>query len=317
MSESNPGKRELTCHMIGGWSRILAIWKLSRANRVARNNQVDKCETGDTRNQPSKLGAITSEETFARDLATEMNHIAWEFAEEGRYRLALDVYDRAKSRGFKLSAPDAANCGLFLLCLERHEEALAHFREATAQAKEREGAYLENAGVAQWLMGRHRDAAITWRSRVSGISSGTIDYTDFSGGASDGLLLWYAAVTLKDDDLLNYAMDFFHELSTPERLSSFPGISSWPGPLVHLALGSKSAEAILQEHFGDKSLARLLRWDADILRRRKLVNALFFFAVKRRADGQERECRKLMSTVVQIENPLLELEWYLARGELS
>lgn len=260
---------------------------------------------------------MTTKGISMMDLASELNHLAWEFAEAGKYRLALDVYDRAKSRGFKLSALDAAHCGLFLLCLKNYEEAFAHFREAAARAKECKGPYLYSAGVAQWLMGRHRDAVTTWRRSVSGIRSGSIAYFEFAGGASDGLLLWYAAVTLKDDDLLNYTMEFFQELLAPERLTSFPGLSPWPGPLVHLALGSISAEVILQQHFGDKNLGRLLRGDLDILQWRKLVNALFFIAVKRRADGQEQECRKLMSAAVHIGNPLLELGWYLARGELS
>lgn len=252
-----------------------------------------------------------------RDLTTKLNHTAFALAEAGKYQQAFDMYVEAKSQGFKLSAPDASNCGLFLLCLEKHEEALAHFRYAAELAAEREGAYLENVGAAEWLMGRHRDAAITWRRRVSGILDGTIIYTDFSGDASDGLLLWYAAVTLKDDELLDYAMDFFRTLSTPSRLSSWPNISSWPGPLVYLALGERSADSILQEQFDELNSANLPHWNADILRRRKLVNAQFYSAAKCRADGREQECRKLMSTVVQIKNPLIELQWYLARGEPS
>jgi tetratricopeptide (TPR) repeat protein len=252
-----------------------------------------------------------------RDLSTKLNHAAWALAVAGKYQQAFDIYVEARSRGFKLSAPDASNCGFFLLCLENYEEALAQFREAATKATDREGAYLENVGAAQWLLGRHRDAAMTWRHRVSGLLNGTILYADFAGGASDGLLLWYAAVTLKDDELLNYAMEYFRTLSAPSRLSSWPNISSWPGPLVYLALGERSAEVILEEQFGDKKPESLLRRNADILRRRQLAKALFFFAVKHRADGREQECRILMSTVAQIENPLIELEWYLARGELS
>lgn len=252
-----------------------------------------------------------------RDLTTRLNHTAFTLAEAGKYQQAFDIYVEAKSQGFELAAPDASNCGLFLLCLERHEEALAHFREAAEQAAQREGAYLENVGAAEWLTGRYRDAAITWRQRVSGILDGTIIYTDFSGGASDGLLLWYAAVTLKDDELLKYTMDFFRILSSPSRLSSWPNISSWPGPLVYLTLGERSADAILDEQLDEQNSASLPHRNADILRRRKLVNALFYSAVKCRADGQEHECRELMSAVAQIENPLIELEWYLARGELS
>lgn len=260
---------------------------------------------------------MTNSGTSMRDLTTKLNHTAFALAEAGKYQQAFDIYVEATSQGFELSAPDASNCGLFLLCLEKHEDALIYFREAAEQAAERDGAYLENVGAAQWLMGRHRDAAITWRQRVSGILDGTIIYTDFSGGASDGLLLWYAAVTLTDDELLEYAIDYFRTLSTPSRLSSWPNISSWPGPLVYLALGERSADSILQEQFDELNSADLPHWNADILRRRKLVNVLFYSAVKCRADGQEQECQKLMSAVAQIKNPLIELEWYLARGELS
>lgn len=161
-------------------------------------------------------------------------------------------------------------------------------------------------------MGRHRDAAITWRRSVSDIRSVTI-----SGGALNRLLLWYAAVTLKDDDLLNYSIEIFHEQSAHERLSTWPNRSSCSEPPIYLTPGERSDEAFLQQHFGDKNLENLLRGSDDISRQRELVIALFFLAVKHRADGQEQECRKLMSAVVQIENPLVELEWYLARGELS
>ncbi len=257
------------------------------------------------------------------DLATKLNHATWRLAERGRYQQALDLYDDAKLRGFRLSHPDHANCGRFLLCLEKYEEASAQFREAN-ELKDKtppgnnEGSYLDYQGAAQWLMGRHREAVTAWRYRVSGILSGKVHYADFAGGASDGLLLWYAAVTLKDHELLKYTTEYFR------KLSIFGRLSSWPGPLVDMALGAKPAEAILQQHFGDwefggwlHRLIGLLRGDGDFLRRRQLVNALFYSAVRHRADGQEQECRKKMAKVVQIGNLWGELEWYLARGELS
>lgn len=248
------------------------------------------------------------------DLATELNS-SWSLAEAGRYERALHAYDEVKSRGLKLPHGHDANRGLLLLCLKKYEEALAQFREADELSNSRhnryEGSYLDHIGVAQWLMGRHQDAVIAWRNRVSGIWSGQILYTDLTGGASDGLLLWYAAVTLKDRDLLKYTRDFLHKVSSLGRLSP------WPGPLVHLALGATSAEAIMQEHFRYKTLGAWLRGNADMLRRRALVNSVFYSAVNRRADGQEHECQKMMSEVVQMKNPLIELEWYLARGELS
>lgn len=247
------------------------------------------------------------------DLANSPSSSAWVLAEHGRYQRALDLYDEAKSQGFKLTPPDHANCGLYLLCLEKYEEASAQFRAANELSDiehgRNEGSYLDSEGVAQWLMGRHSEAVTAWRYRVSGLLSGNVHYADFSGGASDGLLLWYAAVTLKDHDLLNYTKEFFHKWST------FGHPSIWPGPLVDLALGARSAEAIFNQHFGKMWFGWVRR--SDVLKRRELANALFYIAVRHRADGHEHECRKLMSNVVQIPNPLIELEWYLARGEFS
>lgn len=242
------------------------------------------------------------------DLATRTNPRAWMLAEGGKYQRALDLYDEAKLGGFKLSPPDHSNCGKFLLCLKKYEEALAQFREATELRKDK-GSYLDSQGAALWLMGKYREAVAAWRYRAAGILSGKIVYTDSAGGASDGLLLWYAAVTLKDDNLLKYSIEYFHELSTFGRLSS------WPGPLVDLALGVRSTKAIFQERFGSMWLGWLRR--SDTLQRRELVNALFYFAVRHRVDGQEHECKKMMAQVVKIKNPLGEVEWYLARGELS
>lgn len=257
---------------------------------------------------------MTNKVIFTMDSVTNPDSASWALAEEGKYQQAIDLYNEAKFQGLKLTPPDHVNCGLFLLCLKNYEEALTQFREATELEEtphgKDEGSHLADEGVAQWLMGRHHEAVTAWRYRVSGILSGKILYTDFAGGASDGLLLWYAAVTLKDHDLLNYTIDYFHKLST------FGHLACWPGPLVDLALGVKSAEVIFQQRFGSSKLLGWLR-RKDFLRRRELVNALFYFAVKHRADGQEHECRKMMAKVVQIENPLIELEWYLARGELS
>jgi tetratricopeptide (TPR) repeat protein len=247
------------------------------------------------------------------DLASSPSLSAWVLAEHGKYQRALDLYDEARRLGFELTPPDHANCGLYLLCLEKYEEASTQFAAANklrdTEYRRKEGSYLNGEGVAQWLMGRRSEAVTAWRYRVSGLLSGNVHYADFAGGASDGLLLWYAAVTLKDHDLLNYTTEYFRKWST------FGHPSIWPGPLVDLALGTKSAEVIFKKRFGNMWFGWVRR--SDFLRRRELVNALFYIAVKYRADGHEQECRKLMSNVVKIPNPLIEPEWYLARGELS
>lgn len=247
------------------------------------------------------------------DSAAKLGPAAWALAERGKYQQALDLYDEAKARGFELTAGDHANRGAILLCLEKYEEALAQFRAATEledkSDRKGEGAYLDSQGVAQWLMGRHREAVVAWRYRVSGIMTGKVQYADLPGGASDGLLLWYAAVTLKDHDLLNYTMDFFR------KLTIFGRPSYWPGPLVELALGEKSPEAVFHEHFHNAWLRWLLGMNYP--RRKDLAFGTFYYAVKLRADGQERDCREMMTRVAKMKNRFGEVQWHLARGELS
>jgi tetratricopeptide (TPR) repeat protein len=238
---------------------------------------------------------------------------AWQLAERGKYQQALDLYEDARSRGVELTPQELGNCGTFLLCLKKYEEALTQFREATELEDKSdmkgEGSYLAGLGVAQWLMGRHREAVTAWRYRVSGVLRGEVQYADMAGGASDGLLLWYAAVTLKDHDLLAYTAEYF------QKLSIFGRLSLWPGPLVELALGEISAEAVFEPRFSNVWLRWLLGWDYP--HRDKFVVALFYYAVKLRADGQEPGCREMMARVAKMKNRLGEIQWHLARGELS
>jgi hypothetical protein len=58
---------------------------------------------------------------------------------------------------------------------------------------------------------------------------------------------------------------------------------------------------------------RLVR--KDVLKRRRLVNAMFYFATRSRDEGSEEECLARMRKCASIENPIVEVEWYLARGE--
>jgi tetratricopeptide (TPR) repeat protein len=246
------------------------------------------------------------------DLAAKFSP-AWQLAERGRYQQALDLYDEARSRGVELTPQEVGNCGTFLLCLNRYEEALAQFRAATEledkSDKKGEGSYLAGLGVAQWLMGRHREAVTAWRYRVSGVLRGEVRHADEAGGASDGLLLWYAAVTLKDHDLLNYTTEYF------QKLSIFGDLSLWPGPLVELALGEISAEAVFEPRFNNMWLRWLLAMDYPP--REDFTIALFYYAVKLRVDGQEPGCREMMARVAKMKNRWGEVQWHLARGELS
>jgi len=53
----------------------------------------------------------------------------------------------------------------------------------------------------------------------------------------------------------------------------------------------------------------------DLLSRRQLCQALFYSACQQRQAGNEKECIEKMRVCSQLENPIIECEWYLARGE--
>ena len=54
----------------------------------------------------------------------------------------------------------------------------------------------------------------------------------------------------------------------------------------------------------------------DLLSRRQLCVALFHDGVRSRANGAEHHCQARMRQCYELENPLIEAEWYLARFEV-
>ena len=55
----------------------------------------------------------------------------------------------------------------------------------------------------------------------------------------------------------------------------------------------------------------------DLLKRRSLCQALFYGACREREGGDNTACMDKMQECVRLENPIIEVEWYLARGESS
>ena len=55
----------------------------------------------------------------------------------------------------------------------------------------------------------------------------------------------------------------------------------------------------------------------DLLKRRFLCQALFYGACREREAGDEPACMKKMEECFHLENPIIEVEWYLARGEFN
>jgi hypothetical protein len=169
---------------------------------------------------------------------------------------------------------------------------------------------LINVGTVLWLLGRREEAIATYKAAVDGILTGTIHYADLAGGVSQGLLLWYAGVTSADEKATQHALKYLRNRAKRRA------ISSWPGPLALFVLGRKTQEEALLATSGFTQVdAAIHRAKTDLLRRRELVQALFYFAVRHRSEGDEEQCRAGMIQCAGLENPIIEQEWYLARAE--
>jgi tetratricopeptide (TPR) repeat protein len=200
-----------------------------------------------------------------------------------------------------------------MLCLGRLPEALEEFRRVNARERadlDRSDGRILTIGAIQWLLGRRDEAIETFESAVMGVQDGSINYGDFAGGVSQGVLLWHAGVTTRNTAARERSLEYLRERA--ER----PQIKSWPGPLAHFVLGTASQEDVLVHACGTRdpeAAMRLVR--KDVLKRRRLVNAMFYFATRSRDEGSEEECLARMRKCASIENPIVEVEWYLARGE--
>jgi tetratricopeptide (TPR) repeat protein len=209
-----------------------------------------------------------------------------------------------------------AGLGDALLGLKHFQKALSSFRRNDEIENSRlKGSFpsLGKAGAALWLMGQRREAMETWHHAVAGILDGTIKYGDLAGGGGQGLLLWYAAVTLHDADQLDYAVKYLHKL---QKKKVYGQSVLWPRPVILMVLGERSFADVLNDGLGSPELSECLRRaGTDLLKRRRLCQALFYDACREREAGNEPACLLRMQVCSQLENPILEEEWYLARGE--
>lgn len=207
--------------------------------------------------------------------------------------------------------------GQALLCLKRYEEAISSFRRENEIASGRlkgSSPSLENIGTALWLAGRRQEAMKTWHQAVAGILDKTIQYADAAGGATQGLLLWYGAVTLKDSAERDYAINYLGKL---KKRKVYGAAILWPRPVMLMVLGEKTYAEILSIGAGFSELSECLsKAKTDLLTRRQLCQILFYAACQEREKGNETDCIQKMQLCCQLENPILEMEWYLARGEM-
>jgi tetratricopeptide (TPR) repeat protein len=204
--------------------------------------------------------------------------------------------------------------GYLSLC--NFSEALSAFKKADeigSKTLKGSSPYINQAGTTLWLKGEKSQAMKEWHSAVSGILDGTIHYGDLAGGATQGLLLWYGAITLNDANHRDYAIGYLRHIK--ERRVYGTSVV-WPRPLAIMVLGEESVENVLLAGAGSPILFECIRIaKKDLLKRRHLCQILFYSACLERERGNEAACTEKMQMCFQLEKPSIECEWYLARGE--
>ena len=230
-----------------------------------------------------------------------------------RYADALAVYEDRLGRHPNDNGSLAGHA-IALQCMGRYERALEEFKRANLVATTtgtRTPHYLQRIGGLEWILGQREEAMLTFKSGVDGILDGSIQFGDMAGGMSHGLLLWFTGMCIPDRGAADYAHNFLLKLCKHSKSKS------WPGPIGHFILGRKGQDDVLSAACEtptplDKAIAVA---KTDLLVRRHLVQALFYFAVKHRAEGREEEYRKEMKRCAYLENPIIEIEWFLAKHE--
>jgi len=249
------------------------------------------------------------------NVSRRMNMKIWDLVFAHHYEEALKAYDKVVQ-----DKPDdyliLANRATVLLCMARLDDALRGFLKANellvATSHGLSAGYSEDIATIQWLKGTKAEAVSTLRANCESIKAGHIGFTDSAGGAGAGLLLWFMSAVAAYPEDAEYSSDYLRFLSKRSK------IRSWPGPVALYLLGKASLADVLRNAGGaDDILEVAAKAKGDVLVRRQFCQTLFYLALQKYLQGDAPGFLKGMSECSQLENPIIEREWYLAKAEAT
>jgi tetratricopeptide (TPR) repeat protein len=240
---------------------------------------------------------------------------ARELFEARRFKEAVQAYRRQLREGPDSEWANLDGLGESLLAAGDYAEAVPYLEKMSAHQRESLPA---SAGreiqlsVCHWMIGERMQALGIIRDLVIAVRDGRTTFTDFAGGVSQGLILCYMAATLHASPDVDLAMNYLKTLATRRR------IKNWPGPAALFLLGGLTfGEAMkVATGFADFVEARKVA-ERDGMKRRRLTDILFAAGTERRMAGDDAGCRLFMTECAGLTNPLVEYEWYLAKGEVA
>jgi hypothetical protein len=211
-----------------------------------------------------------------------------------------------------------------LRAIGKYGEALPFFQKLAAHRQHDKVANIAAPGnpawqidisCLHWLCGDRAKARQLVSGLVAGILDRSIKYGDAAGGMSQGLLLYYMAVSDNKADEQSFALDYLK--NRVERSSG----RNWPGAVASYYLGDVTFAKVMEDVEDVRGQERLAPFvepgTLELGKRKRLCVALFHDGVRSRAHGDEAYCLARMRECAALENPVIEQEWYLARYEVE
>jgi hypothetical protein len=170
---------------------------------------------------------------------------------------------------------------------------------------------------AYWCLEERSRAMELARELCNSIANGTVSMSpDQAGGATFGLILHYMAVTVRDGENHDFALEYLRKLNAKYRKR--PTLFRYPVETVKQLLGEASFEDALEAATKERSLASAYT-SAESNRSIKLALgiALFHDGALRRAQNDELACADRMKQVNDLGYQTDAFRWYLARHEVA
>lgn len=169
------------------------------------------------------------------------------------------------------------------------------------------------------MLGRCGEAIVVWDQLCVGVRSGKYKYSnDAAGGIGYGLLLWFGAVVAGDEASQVRARAYLeNRWRRLQKLTPNAG-EIWPAPAARCVLVEITAQEMIAAATRNPSFLidepREMP-PSDVGARCNLSTAFLVAGAEARRQGRSDEAHELFSRAAALENPVVEVSWYLARYE--
>jgi hypothetical protein len=233
-----------------------------------------------------------------------------------RFSEAVTAYERQLEQNIGLEWANKDGLAVALMAAGSYRDAIPYLEAVGAYERSCNpggaGRDIE-LSVCHWMIGDQEQGLKIIKDLVIAVRDRVVWYADAAGGVSQGVILWYMAEALNAKHDIDLARTFLIA-----RANNKLRITSWPGPAALILLKKWTFEQALEDATGTADLSGATAIaEGDLMKRRKLTNALFAAALERRMAGDEAQCKAYLTACASLTNPLIEYEWHLAMHEAA